>query len=59
MRAGVCLYVMVAGKLPFEEVNMPTLFRKITKADYTCPPWLSADVADVLRCLLEPKVSRR
>ncbi|KAK9794300.1 hypothetical protein WJX73_001063 [Symbiochloris irregularis] len=56
---GVCLYVMVAGKLPFEEANMPTLFRKITKADYTCPPWLSSGVVDVLSCLLEPSVYKR
>ena len=56
---GVCLYVMVAGKLPFEEANLPNLFRKIMKADYICPPWFSPGLVDVLSKLLEPKASKR
>lgn len=55
----MCLYVMVAGRLPFEEAHLPTLFRRVTRADYTCPPWFSPGLVDVLALLLEPTPSKR
>ena len=58
-RAGVCLFVMAAGRLPFEEDRLPQLFRRITRADYTCPPWLSTGLVDVLGLIMEPNPSKR
>ena len=34
---GVILYALLAGFLPFDEDQMPALFRKIQKADYEFP----------------------
>jgi carbon catabolite-derepressing protein kinase len=31
---GVILYVMLTGKLPFDDENIPQLFRKITQGFY-------------------------
>lgn len=50
---------MAAGKLPFEEANLPALFRKIAKADYLCPSWFSPGLVDVLSLLLEPVPRKR
>lgn len=55
----MCLYGMVAGKLPFEQENLPTLFRKIERADYVCPAWFSPGLVDVLGKILEPKPDKR
>ena len=57
--AGVCLFVMVAGKLPFDEPSLGALFRKVSRAEYTCPPWFSPELAHLLSLLLEPDVRRR
>ena len=57
--AGVCLFVMVAGTLPFEEASLGLLFRKVSRAEYTCPPWFSPDLAHTLSLCLEPDVRRR
>lgn len=59
LAAGVCLFVMVAGKLPFDEAHLAQLFRKVSKAEYTCPPWFSPDLAHVLSLMLEPNARRR
>ncbi|KAG5226044.1 CBL-interacting protein [Salix suchowensis] len=39
---GVILFVLMAGYLPFEEPNLMALYKKIFKADFTCPPWFSS-----------------
>ena len=57
--AGVCLYVMAAGALPFEEASLASQFRRISRAEYTCPPWLSPDLVHLLARLLEPDARKR
>lgn len=39
--AGVILYAMVCGCLPFEDKQTPKLYKKIIEGDYTLPSGLS------------------
>ena len=55
----MCLYIILAGCLPFDSPSMPDLLRRIARADYEVPPWMSASARDLLRTLLQPDPSRR
>ena len=57
--AGVVLYVVLAGCLPFDEDDLAALFRKISAAAYEVPPWLSADAAGLLAVMLNPDPEAR
>ena len=57
--AGVILYVLLAGFLPFDEVSMVDLFRKIMKADFSYPAWLSAEAKHLLSTIITPIVHDR
>lgn len=57
--AGVVLYVVLAGCLPFDEDDLPTLFRAISAAQYETPPWLSRQAVDILRRMLDPNPQTR
>jgi serine/threonine protein kinase len=50
--AGVCLYVMVTGGLPFDDDNIQHLFHKIVNTEVTFPQFLSQAVVDVLKKML-------
>nr|GMD09689.1 CBL-interacting serine/threonine-protein kinase 23-like [Ipomoea batatas] len=51
---GVILYVFMAGYLPFEESNLMALYKKILKADFTCPPWFSTSAKKLIKKILDP-----
>ncbi|KAF2305485.1 hypothetical protein GH714_005666 [Hevea brasiliensis] len=51
---GVILYVLMAGYLPFEESNLMALYKKIFKADFTCPPWFSSSAKKLIKRILDP-----
>ncbi|KAL0307545.1 UNVERIFIED_CONTAM: CBL-interacting protein kinase [Sesamum calycinum] len=38
---GVILFVLLTGYLPFHDPNLIEMYRKISRAEYKCPPWLS------------------
>lgn len=57
--AGVLLYVIMAGNLPFDESNLPTLFKKISRADYPTPPWFTPDMTSLFKAMLNPSVKKR
>ncbi|KAL9109357.1 MAG: hypothetical protein Q9227_005987 [Pyrenula ochraceoflavens] len=40
---GIVLYVLVCGKVPFDDQSMPQLHAKIKRGVVDYPPWLSAD----------------
>lgn len=38
---GIVLYVLVCGKVPFDDQSMPALHAKIKRGQVDYPPWLS------------------
>jgi len=51
---GVILYVLMAGYLPFEENDLPSLYEKIIAAKYSCPYWFSPGATSLIRRILDP-----
>ncbi|CAL9213370.1 unnamed protein product [Arabidopsis halleri] len=51
---GVILFVLMAGYLPFDEPNLMTLYKRICKAEFSCPPWFSQGAKRVIKRILEP-----
>ncbi|KAI4368077.1 hypothetical protein MLD38_016680 [Melastoma candidum] len=56
---GVILFVLMAGYLPFEDSNLMALYKKIFKAEYTCPSWFSASAKKLIKRILDPNPSTR
>ncbi|EAY16259.1 CAMK family protein kinase [Trichomonas vaginalis G3] len=55
--AGVILYAMLTGQLPWKKRNQAQLFKQIKSGDYTIPDELSSDATNMLTRLLtvDPK----
>ncbi|XP_047330842.1 CBL-interacting serine/threonine-protein kinase 23-like [Impatiens glandulifera] len=51
---GVILFVLMAGYLPFEDPNLVVLYKKISKSDFNCPPWVSASAKKLIKRMLDP-----
>ncbi|KAL3135668.1 hypothetical protein ABBQ38_006143 [Trebouxia sp. C0009 RCD-2024] len=56
---GVLLYVIMAGNLPFDEPNLPVLFKKIARAEYSIPAWFTPEMTSLLKAMLNPSVKKR
>uniref|UniRef100_A0A2P2L8D9 non-specific serine/threonine protein kinase n=1 Tax=Rhizophora mucronata TaxID=61149 RepID=A0A2P2L8D9_RHIMU len=56
---GVILFVLMAGYLPFDEANLMALYRKICRADFTCPSWFSAGAKKLIERILDPNTLTR
>lgn len=56
---GVILFVLMAGYLPFEDSNLMSLYKKIYKADFVCPPWFSSSAKKLIHRILDPSPSTR
>ncbi|KAG6420943.1 hypothetical protein SASPL_117489 [Salvia splendens] len=49
---GVILYALLCGTLPFDDENIPNLFKKIKGGIYTLPSHLSVDARDLIPRML-------
>ncbi|KAI8320878.1 Pkinase-domain-containing protein [Martensiomyces pterosporus] len=56
---GVVLYVLVCGKVPFDDQSMPALHAKIKRGHVEYPNWLSAECKHLLSRLLVVVPQRR
>lgn len=56
---GVILFVLLAGFLPFQEENLMKMYRKVFKAEYQFPPWLSSEAKRLISKLLVADPQRR
>ncbi|XP_048492890.1 CBL-interacting protein kinase 32 isoform X10 [Beta vulgaris subsp. vulgaris] len=56
---GVILFVLLAGYLPFDDSNLMNLYRKISVAEFTCPPWMSFSVKKFITRILDPNPGTR
>ncbi|MDA4133788.1 MAG: protein kinase, partial [Thaumarchaeota archaeon] len=50
---GVILYVLLVGRLPFDDDHIPSLFAKIAKGSYVVPTWMSTGAAALIRKMLQ------
>ncbi|KAG9159491.1 hypothetical protein Leryth_011035 [Lithospermum erythrorhizon] len=56
---GVILYVLLAGFLPFQEENIVSMYRKIYRGDFRCPPWFSSEARKLVTKMLDPNPDSR
>ncbi|XP_055833913.1 CBL-interacting serine/threonine-protein kinase 8 isoform X1 [Solanum dulcamara] len=56
---GVILYVLMAGYLPFDEVDLTTLYAKIDKAEFSCPSWFPVGAKSLIHRILDPNPQTR
>ncbi|KAF4729590.1 Protein kinase, partial [Perkinsus olseni] len=56
---GVVLYALLCGSLPFDDENVPNLFRKIKHGNFTLPGHLSADAKDLIVQMLVVDSTKR
>ncbi|CAJ1970545.1 unnamed protein product [Sphenostylis stenocarpa] len=56
---GVILYVLLAGYLPFDELDLTTLYSKIEKAQFSCPTWFPVGAKSLIHRILDPNPEHR
>ncbi|OCK81401.1 Pkinase-domain-containing protein [Lepidopterella palustris CBS 459.81] len=49
---GVILYVLLVGRLPFDDEYIPTLFKKIASGNYSIPSYLSQGAVSLIKKML-------
>jgi carbon catabolite-derepressing protein kinase len=49
---GVILYVLLVGRLPFDDDHIPSLFAKIAKGSYLVPSYMSPGAASLIKKML-------
>ncbi|KAJ8903970.1 hypothetical protein NDN08_000501 [Rhodosorus marinus] len=57
--AGVTLYFLLVGKIPFEAEGMLELFKKIREGVYTVPDFVDEEARDLIRQMLNMNASER
>lgn len=56
---GVILFVLLSGYLPFDDPNLTNLYKKISAAEFTCPPWMSFPAKKLITRILDPNPTTR
>lgn len=56
---GVILYVMLSGKLPFEDKSIDSLFKKIEAGKVTYPNYIPTDAKDLIQKMLHVNPKKR
>lgn len=56
---GIILYVLMAGYLPFDELDLTTLYSKIEKAEFSCPSWFPVGAKSLIHRILDPNPETR
>lgn len=56
---GVILYVLLAGFLPFQDENIMSMYKKIYRGDFKCPPWFSPEARRLITKMLDPNPNSR
>src|ERR1700753_111306 len=46
---GVILYVLLVGRLPFDDEYIPSLFKKIAQGLYSIPPYVSEEARNLIK----------
>ncbi|KAM0953758.1 putative protein kinase CAMK-CAMKL-CHK1 family [Dioscorea sansibarensis] len=57
--AGIVLFVLTAGYLPFNDPNLANLYRKIYRGQFRCPRWTSPALRRLLSRILDTNPKTR
>ncbi|CAN6552229.1 unnamed protein product [Malus baccata var. baccata] len=57
--SGVILFELLAGHLPFDESSLMSLYKKISRAEYTFPQWFTEDQKKLISRILDPNPRTR
>lgn len=50
---GVILYVLLVGRLPFDDDYIPALFKKIAAGNFHMPPYINSGAARLIKSMLQ------
>ncbi|BBG92411.1 CBL-interacting protein kinase 4 [Prunus dulcis] len=56
---GVILFVLLAGRLPFEDNNLAAMYKKVQRREYEIPGWISKPAGRIIYQLLDPNPNTR
>ncbi|KAL6847251.1 hypothetical protein ACP4OV_023104 [Aristida adscensionis] len=56
---GVILFVLLAGRLPFDDSNIAAMCRRAHRREYELPPWVSPAARRLVSRLLDPNPATR
>lgn len=56
---GVILFVLLAGYLPFHDLNLMEMYKKIGKGEFKFPNWFAPEVRKLLSKILDPNPNTR
>lgn len=56
---GVILYVLLVGRLPFDDEFIPSLFKKISSGTYSTPPFVSSGARHIIHKMLKVNAIQR
>jgi serine/threonine protein kinase len=57
--AGVVLYILATGKVPWTATNRKHLYQQISHAQFTVPPYLDVDISITITSCLKPNPANR
>lgn len=57
--AGIILYALLVGQLPFDDENMTKLYKKIQSGKFMMPAYLSPDAKSVLTAMIQTDPRKR
>ncbi|OMJ19793.1 Serine/threonine-protein kinase SIK1 [Smittium culicis] len=56
---GVLLFIMVTGRFPFSDPSNPKNFKKIEMGDFKVPEFLSSELEELIRMMINPDKKQR
>ncbi|KAJ8549088.1 hypothetical protein K7X08_032795 [Anisodus acutangulus] len=56
---GVILFVFLAGSLPFDDSNLPNMYKAIHRREFQFPDWVSKPARRIINRLLDPNPDTR
>ncbi|KAH1589025.1 hypothetical protein KXV68_003944 [Aspergillus fumigatus] len=56
---GIILYALLTGYLPFDGGDLPSTLRQVKRGEYTIPPELSVEAADLIQRILQKRPEDR
>ncbi|KZV57042.1 CBL-interacting serine/threonine-protein kinase 7-like [Dorcoceras hygrometricum] len=56
---GVLLYVFLVGRIPFDDSNLPNMYRAMHRREFEFPEWISKSAKSIIYKLMDPNPKTR